>query len=566
MLTKNKKLLMAAWGCENLNYTTSQCWYDPFKKLFKDVALFDPQKNLLKYGRDEMNSIFIKIIEREKPDYIFFWLIADEYTLETLAHIKERFPKIITINLFGDDDINYGIYSRYYKDLFNCCLICQPRFLKNYIKGGNKNSYFIFTIPNPSVFIPLDIPKELDVTFIGYPKSDRYELIKYLLKNGIKISIFGNGWWNYKDIRKIYGGPLNFHDMVKVINKSKINLSFSKNHNNIPHIKGRLLETGLCKSFSLIEYCEDYKDYFKENDEIVMFKTKEELLKKIKYYLINNKERNRIANNLYKRLIKDYLLEKQLKEILNKRIYSINSFKFNKKNLKSVDNRIKKISVNLIKEKSKSNLSKLLKNYRYVSFVENDVDYSLYKDIIQVCSIEETKRPISCCDYYLNSKYLGKYLRFDTSTALSNLKKEEFINHLFPSQFIIEKNYFLANLEDVINLFAKKDNKLINKNNTSFVFIPLMNSTRVHKIKSYYFKKVIYWPLFVEKTISSIYQKRFFKEKYNYILLFEGLFRKRYIIKWFIQEKFNKLYAKKIRDILRNDSVYDNFENLNSIK
>ena len=46
MMTKNKKILMAAWACENPNFTTYLCWYSPLKKLFKEVILFDPQKNM----------------------------------------------------------------------------------------------------------------------------------------------------------------------------------------------------------------------------------------------------------------------------------------------------------------------------------------------------------------------------------------------------------------------------------------------------------------------------------------------------------------------------------------
>ena len=42
---------------------------------------------------------------------------------------------------------------------------------------------------------------------------------------------------------------------------------------------------------------------FKEDEEIVFYSTKEEALEKIQFYLNNDQERNRIAENGYKKVI-----------------------------------------------------------------------------------------------------------------------------------------------------------------------------------------------------------------------------------------------------------------------
>jgi spore maturation protein CgeB len=55
----------------------------------------------------------------------------------------------------------------------------------------------------------------------------------------------------------------------------------------------------------LSEYSDDLNSMFQEGKEAEYFRNKEEMLEKIKYYLIHDKEREKIAEAGYKRLLKD---------------------------------------------------------------------------------------------------------------------------------------------------------------------------------------------------------------------------------------------------------------------
>ena len=83
-----------------------------------------------------MNNNFIELIRLEKPDYIFFWLIYDEFSIDTFNKIREISPKTKLINFFGDDDTRFDIHSRYYSLFIDFPLISQKNYLKEYHKAG----------------------------------------------------------------------------------------------------------------------------------------------------------------------------------------------------------------------------------------------------------------------------------------------------------------------------------------------------------------------------------------------------------------------------------------------
>ncbi len=82
----------------------------------------------------------------------------------------------------------------------------------------------------------------------------------------------------------------------------------------------------------------------KQNKHLVFFKSKKDLLHKVKYYLKNVKKREIIGNNGFKLFLKDYQEEKLIKHIANKihkRIEKKNHFKNYEINLSTRINYIK---------------------------------------------------------------------------------------------------------------------------------------------------------------------------------------------------------------------------------
>lgn len=96
---------------------------------------------------------------------------------------------------------------------------------------------------------------------------------------------------------------------------SKINLNIS--------LKGiergtpqRIMDIMGAGGFVLTSYSPETAEIFKEDKEIVMFKTPEELMDKAEYYLMHDKERRQIAAAGYDKVTTSYTYENKMKELM----------------------------------------------------------------------------------------------------------------------------------------------------------------------------------------------------------------------------------------------------------
>ena len=107
-----------------------------------------------------------------------------------------------------------------------------------------------------------------------------------------------------------YGDPL-----ARVFANSKINLNIS-----LKGIEGgtpkRVMDICAAGGFALTNYCEETAELFKEDEEIVMFKTPEELVDKVGYYLEHDDERRKIARKGQRKVLQNYTYEKQLQQLM----------------------------------------------------------------------------------------------------------------------------------------------------------------------------------------------------------------------------------------------------------
>ncbi len=544
----NKKILIAVWACENKNYISYGLWQEVLKRIFKETILFDPQKNLYFLGKEAMNKKFLEIVAKEMPDFILFWLRTDEFDIDTLLNIRKISPKTKTINFFGDDESLFDNFTRYYSLFFDACLMF-PQFDGNlYEKNGIKN-YFFTCGSNLERFKPLRIKKKYDVTFAGIPKSNRYELARYLIDNGINLKIFGPGWYKHKDLSNFYMGPLDIDGLVEVTNQSKINLCFTKNDYGVPHLKGRVFDCGACRSFALVEESLYYLRFFESGKEIVMAKNKKDFLNKIRYYLENEGERERIAENMYRKMITKYDLYHELMNFFND--IKVNPKKFSSIGLPKLNKAVGVITKELLQGKV-DKLRKTLKEAEYIVFYDDKVEFSYYKTVLQAFSLEKTKKDISCCDYYLSSKQLGDYFLFPSYTAYHYFDKRTYSKLLDKAQMMVTKDYFLDNLNLFNGIYKDKGVEFINEKNTAFVSVPLVKILRPKRIKVNSLSKLEYNFKVLETLAHLVHTKKLLSSKYIYHLVLESLHPKKiFIVEYLTKLLFNKNKMNTIRKLIK---------------
>ncbi|MCD7724741.1 MAG: glycosyltransferase [Clostridiales bacterium] len=104
-------------------------------------------------------------------------------------------------------------------------------------------------------------------------------------------------------------------DAMKVFYASKINLNLTLRsiETGVPLRVFDIMSVG---GFVLTDYREDAAELFEEDQEIVMYRSPEELLDKVDYYLAHEQERLRIGVNGYRRVKREYSFERQLSKIL----------------------------------------------------------------------------------------------------------------------------------------------------------------------------------------------------------------------------------------------------------
>lgn len=106
-------------------------------------------------------------------------------------------------------------------------------------------------------------------------------------------------------------------EQLKVFQSSGVNLNVTLRsiESGVPLRVFDILSVG---GLVLTDYRKDAEELFREDEEIVMFRTPEEMMDKLAFYTTHETERKRIAKNGHRRARAEYSYERMLEEILQK--------------------------------------------------------------------------------------------------------------------------------------------------------------------------------------------------------------------------------------------------------
>lgn len=114
-------------------------------------------------------------------------------------------------------------------------------------------------------------------------------------------------------------GPVDFAKQAPLIyNGSKINIYVTPRaiRSGVPL---RVLEIMACQGFVLVNYQEDLAKEFEDGKELVMYRSLEELVEKVQYYLVHEEERKQIAHAGYEKVLREYNYAAKLRKILEQK-------------------------------------------------------------------------------------------------------------------------------------------------------------------------------------------------------------------------------------------------------
>lgn len=219
---------------------------------------------------------------------------------------------------------------------------------------------------NPHYFKPLNLQRTIQASFVGANYALRARYIAYLLENGIDVHAYGPQWiggarthlrslakryillclllFAFDTIDQSYASaqlsdhdykrnlymryPKNFHppiqddELISLYSKSEISLGFTEvydNHDiNRPirqHLHLREFEAPMSGALYCTGYMDELAEMFEPDKEILTYKSPDELLGKIKYYLAHPLQAEKIRRAGRRRALAEHSYQVRFKKL-----------------------------------------------------------------------------------------------------------------------------------------------------------------------------------------------------------------------------------------------------------
>ena len=297
--------------------------------------IYDP---IIAIGKEEWNKELLALVKKEKPDMLFAFMYTDEFDLKTLDEIKKL---TTSVAWFADDYWRFFNYSKHWPAHFTYIVTTYSRAAEWYKKMGFENVILSQWACNTRTYKPVDIKKDIEVSFVGQCKPARAQAIEALRHAGVEVQCFGFGWPN---------GAVPEDKKLEIFGRSKINLNLTARqdifswsviariflkrsmstiapdfhildnlraalHFGTPHTHARPFELAGCRAFVISGWSEDIGNYYEDGKEMVFYKNDRELEEKVRYFLAHDDEREHIARAGYERTMRDHTYEKRFTEI-----------------------------------------------------------------------------------------------------------------------------------------------------------------------------------------------------------------------------------------------------------
>lgn len=338
------------------------------------INIFDVEKhndfNETEFRRTNSEALLSEIRtahSEKKIDLFLSYFYSTNIDPEVLLKIQDL--GIVTMNMYFNSLHQFELVKSI-APLFNFCLVPETEAMEHYHNIGARPIRFPMAA-NPMFYTPQNLPKDFDVVFIGSRYLNRESYASYLYQHGIEMHVFGPDWltpavspgpgkahatnrmvgkmksiltllrqgsmdeifWvlsrNLKEITsRLHRTTLpssNIHpgltdeEMVKMYSRAKIILNFSetmifdsKHRGKVRNIiKLRDFEVPMSGGFAITGCQEELHEYYRVGSEIICYRNKKDLLKKVRYYLAHKEEREAISRAGHERALQSHTWEKR---------------------------------------------------------------------------------------------------------------------------------------------------------------------------------------------------------------------------------------------------------------
>ena len=291
-------------------------WLDSFLKRAQNKYLIGPM--LSRINRD-----LLDVATREQPELVFVYR-GTHILPSTLRRIHKVSPRAVIVGYNNDDPFALNQFHRLFKHFlsgipdYDLLLAYRHRNLEDFMHAGAKRVHLLrsWFIPERNFPAALDVDEVHDygceVVFVGHYEDDgRVELLEEIVRRGWKLRLFGPGYdWDpiirhsselspLLPVKLVWGA-----EYSKALCGAKIALCFFSKLNRDTYTR-RCFEIPASKTMLLSEYTDDLAGLYLEGEEAEFFRSKEEMVGKIEYYLTHDARREAVAAGGWRRVHSD---------------------------------------------------------------------------------------------------------------------------------------------------------------------------------------------------------------------------------------------------------------------
>ncbi len=153
---------------------------------------------------------------------------------------------------------------------------------------------------DPSVFVPEDEDAKLyDVAFVGTRYGVREQIVSALVAAGIEVAAFGPGWPR---------GAVPAAEVASIFARSRMILGVGTvaHNRDVYTLKLRDFDATMAGALYLTHRNEDLLRLYDEGEEIECYESEEELVTKVRQYLVESERRIRVAAAGRRRALRDH--------------------------------------------------------------------------------------------------------------------------------------------------------------------------------------------------------------------------------------------------------------------
>lgn len=301
--------------------------FNNLKAFSEKITTIKKTKNIIKDMFVEyLSHLVLAKVQNGKYDLILA-LSQAPLTPDVLKEINST--GVVTVFWFIENfrEIHYWkMICPFYKYIFT---FESDKATEAFKKHGANNVFYLPLAANIKQYkeiIPSIADKDKyysDISFAGSYYYNREIIFSGLLN--YNFTIFGGSWPGNSSLInnvKFNCKWLKNSDFIKIYNLSNININLhSSNYFNGINPEGeslnpRVFEIGSCHGFQLVDKRKLLRTHFSE-DEIPSYSDINELKEKIDYFLENPIERNRFAENAYKRILREHTYIDRMENMLS---------------------------------------------------------------------------------------------------------------------------------------------------------------------------------------------------------------------------------------------------------